>query len=391
MVESLNAKVRFLEAKKEKIDEAYATVATVAPTFARLEQEKQLLAEQYALASVAYQKAETDQSLISNDPSKMPNIDIIQSPSLAVVAPSKLAMMVTLGLAGGGLALGLALALLIELFLDTSVKRASEIESHLRLPLMLSIPMLDGPGSGGGSGRFGRSKPHANHDDESGEFLEEAARGPVSRWDPSHFIRPFADAIRDRVGYQFDINGIKHKPKLIALTGFSDDAGTSTLAASLAASFAETIEGKVLFVDLNGGNSQHDHRIEEGKPGESLEIQGPAREIGFMEQSKNLFVATIPTQGGTTKKFMPHKLYGLLPQFRSSEFDYVIFDMPLIGPTSPTQSMAGFMDKVLLVVDAGKTRRETLKRSYEELTKNNGNVSTILNKTSESLPSWLQG
>ena len=392
LLQSLQAKVDFLQEEKKKLDEEYASVAAAAPEIATKEQERQIHVEKLRLASVALEQAEIDQRLLDGDASQMPNIDIIQRPSVAVVAPNKLLFMLAIGLAGGGLALGIALAMLIELFLDTSIKRASEIESHLRLPLMLSIPMLEGGGSNGDSGKPWRSKGKKDiYDGASGEFLEEVASGSATRWDPNHFLRPFADAIRDRVGYQFDINGVKHKPKLIALTGFSDDAGTSTLAASLAASFAETIEGKVLFVDLNGGNRDEDREAREGQSEENLELQGPARELGFKEQSKNLFVATIPTQTGSTKKFMPHKLYGLLPQFRSSEFDYVIFDMPLIGPTSPTLSMAGFMDKVLLVVDAGKTGRETLRRSYEELLASNANVSTILNKTSESLPSWLQG
>ena len=37
---------------------------------------------------------------------------------------------------------GLALAFLIELFLDRSVKRPTDIETKLRLPLFISIPAI---------------------------------------------------------------------------------------------------------------------------------------------------------------------------------------------------------------------------------------------------------
>ena len=67
-----------------------------------------------------------------------------------------------------------------------------------------------------------------------------------------------------------------------------------------------------------------------------------------------------------------------------------LFDMPPLSPTSPTLAMAGFMDKVLLVVDAGKTKRDVIKRGYQDLVNSRADVSTILNKTRENLPSWLQ-
>ena len=42
----------------------------------------------------------------------------------------------------GGIFGGLALAFLIELFLDRSVKRPTDIETKLRLPLFISIPAI---------------------------------------------------------------------------------------------------------------------------------------------------------------------------------------------------------------------------------------------------------
>jgi succinoglycan biosynthesis transport protein ExoP len=402
---SLMARSKFLLDRKTAIEADYKSLADLAPQVADLERKKRLVAEKFALASVAQQQAVSDQALISSDITKMPNIDIIEHPSIAVVAGSKTTMMLAVALGGGGLAFGIALALLIELFLDNSIKRPDEIESRLRLPLMLSIPLLKVPevrnGSRGkrrlltGEGKAKRNGNGNGNSETAGggsEMIPDPqSSAPPSRWDHDHFIRPFTDAIRDRVGHQFDVNGMKHKPKLVALTGFSDDAGTSTLAASLAASFAETVDGKVLFVDLNGDSDEEAEQIAGDSSDENLVTQDGEGEVGFREQSENLFVATIPTQNGKSKRFLPSKLYDLLPQFKSSDFEFIIFDMPLIDPMSPTMAMAGFMDKVLLVVDAGKTGRDVLKRSYEELIATRADVSTILNKTSDSLPSWLQG
>ena len=49
---------------------------------------------------------------------------------------------IALGLAGGGIALGIALALLRGLALNRTVGRPLQLETQLHIPLMLSIPVL---------------------------------------------------------------------------------------------------------------------------------------------------------------------------------------------------------------------------------------------------------
>ena len=49
------------------------------------------------------------------------------------------------------------------------------------------------------------------------------------------------------------LNHLTHKPKLVGVASFSEEAGTSTLAAGLAASLSEMNDGKVLLVDVNLG------------------------------------------------------------------------------------------------------------------------------------------
>ena len=211
-----------------------------------------------------------------------------------------------------------------------------------------------------------------------------------------HFIAPFADAIRDRLEYYFEINNLTHKPKLVALTGFSNGAGTSTLASGLAASFADVTSGKILYVDLN--QSEDDYPGSGSDPNQILDDALSARgddddDSETANRPDNLFVASVaqPKNGkGRSRQFVPKKFYELLPQFKTGDFDYVVFDMPPLTPTSPTLAMAGFMDKVLLVVDAGKTKRDVIKRGYQDLVNSRADVSTILNKTRENLPSWLQ-
>ncbi|RYD31715.1 MAG: hypothetical protein EOP86_17310 [Verrucomicrobiaceae bacterium] len=392
-IPGMEARVKFLSEEATKLDQRLQKLNLKTPEFERLLRDKKLNEEKYTFHQREIDKALVDQSLDSSlgRGSNMPNIEIIQQPSVPFLVEDKKTMMLAAGLPVGGLVLGLGLALLIELLLDQSVKRPQEIESSLQLPLMLSIPLLKAPSP---AALKARRQLEAGATAE-GVLVRGAGDPPVS-WDEDHFMRPFADAVRDRLGYYFDNNALTHKPKLIGLTGFSDDAGTSTLASSLAASFAETAGGRVLFVDLTRGHSESVDLIQQPPfPVESHSADGTnavgeqGGDFEVRQQKENLFVAKVPTRNGKT--LMPRKLFELLPQFRASSFEYIIFDMPPMGTTSPTLAMAGMMDKLLLIVDAGKTSREVIRRGFQELSATRADISTILNKTQENLPAWLQG
>jgi succinoglycan biosynthesis transport protein ExoP len=78
-----------------------------------------------------------------------------------------------------------------------------------------------------------------------------------------------------------------------------------------------------------------------------------------------------------------------MPNLKASDFDYVIFDLPPVNQTSPAVGLAGFMDKVLLVVEAEKYSRDCVKRGYRELTDVRADVAVVLNKVHAHAPKWL--
>ncbi|MES2467158.1 MAG: Wzz/FepE/Etk N-terminal domain-containing protein [Verrucomicrobiota bacterium] len=401
---AIEARLQFLTNESLKLKAELTTLLGAGTSIAKLERDIQEYDANYRYYNTALERARVDQNL---KPSELENISVIQQPSVPSLATSAAVRKLAMGLAFSGFGLGIAIAFLIELFLDRSIKRPQEFESKLQLPLMLSIPFLTDSRrpqlrlNGAPAGMAVNGAGATMGVPETSQALARNTAVPTP-WEAAHFIRPFADAVRDRIGYHFHINGITHKPKLIGLTGFSDGAGTSTLAAALAASFAEMTDGKILYVNLNGGAPLPETEGAPSRPG--IDVKESTKEaFGLVENQDNLFVASITpgkarnglqdgTGPGGYQTFVPKQLFELMPRLRASDFEYVIFDMPPLAPTSPTLSIAGFMDKVLLVVDAGKTNRDVVRRSYQELAaKGNADVSTILNKTRESLPSWLQG
>jgi Mrp family chromosome partitioning ATPase len=209
----------------------------------------------------------------------------------------------------------------------------------------------------------------------------------LAPWEAGHFIRPYCDAIRDRLGLYFELNHLTHKPKLVGVTGFSEAAGTSTLAAGLAASLSETNDGKVLLVDVNLGPEEV-HSFFKGKP--AYPLNAALKSNGAIASvADNLYLATVGSTNAGPAQLGLKKFFDMMPNLKASDFDYIIFDMPPLEQTSPTWGMAAFMDKLLLVVEAEKNNREVIKRSYGKLLAERNNVAVVVNKARSYVPKWL--
>src|SRR5438874_1262545 len=229
----MRSKLDDLRRQKIELQDRVKQLADIGPQIASLERNKDLEEQNYKYYSGTLQKARVDEAL---DPSKMPNISAIQKPS----PPGKVTKTrnkIALGFAGGGLALGLGLALLFELVFNHSYKRRSEVELQLRSPVMLSIPYQ------GTNGR--RLRLPWKNGQRAGKEAPAKTKPNLAPWEVEHFIRPYSEAIRDRLGLYFELHGVTHKPKLVGVTGFGEGSGTSTLAAGVAAALSETGDGKV--------------------------------------------------------------------------------------------------------------------------------------------------
>ena len=363
--EALKSHLRDVQVQTQQLSE-------IEPQIVQLERTKEIEETNYKYFQSSLEKARVDEAL---DPSKMPNISVVQSPSIALKTTQDLKKIV-LGLAGGGIALGLGFAFLIEFLLDRSVKRPLELETLLGIPPMLSIPYLNG-----------RNPLRLRWPDKPEVDLALRGNGHshAAPWESDHFIRPYSEAIRDRLVLYFQLNRMTHKPKLVAVTDCSGGAGASTLAGGLAAALSETGDGKVLLVDMNVGRPEV-HPFFRGTPSCSLAeaLVGTPAAAG-----ENLYLAVATPPDAPQAQLIPKRFYDLMPHLKASDFDYIIFDMPSLGQTSITPPMAGLMDKVLVVVEAEKSNRDFLKRAYTELIACRANASVILNKARSYVPKWI--
>ncbi len=346
-VAGIEAKVEILKARLRDVQQRMKQLSELGPQMEELERKRELDEANYKYFAASLEKARIDEAL---DPSKMPNISAVQRPSPPMLE-TKTRNKIALGLAGGGIALGIALVLLRGLVLNRTVGRPLELETQWHIPLMLSIPY-----SNARNGHL--ALPPNGSPANAGALAKRPRHSKLAPWETGHFIRPYCDAIRDRLGLYFELNHLTHKPKLVGIAGFSQAAGASTLAAGLAASLSETNDGKVLLVDVNLG-PEDVHQFFKGKPAYSLSAALKPKGA-IASAADNLYLATVGSPNAGPAQLGLKKFFDMMPNLKASDFDYIIFDMPPLSQISPTWGMAAFMDKLLLVVEASWSRSETM-------------------------------
>jgi Mrp family chromosome partitioning ATPase len=314
---------------------------------------------------------------------KLANISVIQAPTPPVKNFKKLYEQMAYVLAGG-LGVGLAIAFLIELVLDQTVRRPLHLERTLPFPSFLNIPLLPFTKM---AHPARKAQPTVDAHGSSGS-LGEASRVSLAARNLDGPLKPYCEALRDRLIDYFQVRNMAHKPKLVAVTGCLASAGVSTLAAGLAASLSEIGEGNVLLVDMNGTQGMA-YPFSGGIPSCDLnQVLETDRRTGAKVQD-NLYVVSTGNGDGAFFRVPPKRFGQLIPKLKASDYDYIIFDMPPVTQTSITGKLAGFMDMVLLVVESEKTERNLLGRAGSLLQESKVSVATILNKVRRYVPRWV--
>lgn len=378
---SLAAQIKFYDEENKRLEAAEAEIN-------ELQRDKERQEQSFKYFSMTWDQTQANSKLRDAGTA---NISEIQRPSLPFHAPSKRLKAIAM-IALGSIAGALALAFALEFVVDRSFRRASDVERQLGLPLLISIPRMR---------LNGRAKPMlpagakmiSNGEGDAAETGDPsravAKRGANQPWQPHPALCPFAETLRDRLITYFEMKGLTHKPKLVAVTSCGEGAGVSTVSAGLAASLSETGEGNVLLVDMNMRNGAA-HQFHKGELARGIdELLELDKREGSMVQDK-LYLAS---EGGTSDSMpsvLPQRFKNLVPKIKASDYDYIIFDMPPVSQISMTPRLAKFMDMVLMIVESEKTDRDVVKRATNLLSESKTNVGVVLNKSRRYVPKALQ-
>ena len=381
---ALKTKVEFLRSQLNRVWTVATNFERVEATISELQQKKESEAASLKYFTEHLERSRFDDAL---NESKVSNISIIESPTPPLKGWSKKTARTVGLLAAGGILAGLALAFLMELILDRSVKRPSEIENKLGLPLFISIPDAQRNGYGKHCRLMGGGRLLLNHAPGNGTGEETPPGTSVAPWNREHPLRRFYEGLRDRLIVYFEVRNAVHNPKLVAVTSCGHGAGVSSIAAGLAATLSETGDGNVLLVNISGdkGAARHFYK---GEMGYSLDEALGTEKKGALVKA-NLYTIAEQANGDMLPANLPKKLSALLPKLKASEYDYIIFDLPPVDQTSATARLSGLMDMVLLVIESEKTNQDVVKRVIKLLAESKAAVSTVLNKSRNYIPARL--
>ncbi len=391
-ITALQARIRALNAQMEQIRTEAANLDQLEVSILELRRRKELEEANYRRYAASLEQSRIKEAMGDG---KVSNISVVQSPTPASQDWMPVRKIVA-GIAGGGIVLGIAWAFLIEMFLDHSLRRPGEVERTLGTPLFISIPKLRLNGrpprkqkalpapSPAAAGTPVPTAPFAGTESPPASALPAANTQDSSQ--ALAEIEPFHQTLRDRLISYFESINLRHKPKLIAVTGLGRGTGVTTTASGLARSLSETGEGNVLLVDMTQGQGSAQHFQRGTQIG--LDQLLDTRNSAFVRD--NLYVVSEHSGGERLAKGLPQRFNQLVPKLKASDFDYIIFDMPPVNQISITPRLAGFMDMTLLVVESEKTDRHVAQRATELLSQSKTNVGVVLNKNKPYVPTALQ-
>jgi uncharacterized protein involved in exopolysaccharide biosynthesis/Mrp family chromosome partitioning ATPase len=381
---ALEARVKKLREYQDEVRAEVAKINEVEQAISELQRNKQREETKYLYYSASLEQARIDESLGA---SSLANINVLQEASTPAINAEKTRKIV-LGVLFAGLAAGVGLAFLLEMVLDARLKRPSDVEQKLNLPLFLSIPDFtrNGHAKALRQSRVAELPAGDSTTASAGDSADLPAPGRAA--DP---LRTFHEALRDRLIMYFELKDMHHKPKLVGVTGTHHGAGVSSIAAGLAETLSETGDGNVLLVDMNPEHGPSVYPFYRGKPGcglnEALEVT--QRESAQVQD--NLYVVSLNGRNqGNRVGVVPRRFASLLPKMKASDYDYIIFDMPPVSQTSVTAKVSGLLDMTFLVVESERSNVEQTKRCATLLAESRANVTAVLNRHHNYLPEKLR-
>jgi polysaccharide biosynthesis transport protein len=375
-VSALEAKAQALKAQLESVRLEASKLDEIEARLKQLQRKRDLEETNYRYFSAGLERSRFDKDLgLTRN-----NISVVQSPTPPIEDGLKRLKLLAAALAGGG-GLGLVLAFLLEMFVDQSVRQVHDVDRRLHLPLFMSVPYVNGKAMRNLANA--RQKRVGSGAEKRGDEVS----GPAVACAPDHPLRPMFEALRDRTLLHF--KNVDHKPKLIGVASSAVGAGGTTLAAGLAATLSETGEGKVLLVDMHQPNGAA-HPFLHGKHASEIGdvLEGDKRAAAMVNE--NLYVAAA---NGHDRKIgaLAKQLSNLVPRFKASDYDFIIFDMPRVSATSVSVRLAAMMDLVLLVVESEKAPRRAVKQAHSLLANTGADTHVVLNKVRSYVPARLSG
>ena len=180
----------------------------------------------------------------------------------------------------------------------------------------------------------------------------------------------------------------------IAVLGVDTDAGASSLAANLAVTSGDEGRMKTILVDADSRR----HTVSDlfgldGMPGLVELVNGIASYDECLQQAQNAPIHLIASAADSCPEILTTSVPEIVQALQSYKYDcdLMIVDLPAASQPDQAIALAQQFDSVLVVVESGKSRTESVRRLLRRLSEGNTEVlGVVLSKTRSHLPKPLQ-
>lgn len=176
----------------------------------------------------------------------------------------------------------------------------------------------------------------------------------------------------------------------LLMTSATDKEGVTTISYYVAASLAIRDNKRTCLIDASFDSPRTSHMLEIlGRPGLSDYCKGNAElsDVLIRTSSPQLYVIGIGTDNLNPSVILSSDRARTLPSELTQRFDYVLFDSGSVLGHAETSMLSGYVDGVVLVVRANRTKREVLQKADKVIRFSGGTVvGTVLNRRTFPIP-----
>ncbi|MBM3236860.1 polysaccharide biosynthesis tyrosine autokinase [Candidatus Poribacteria bacterium] len=397
-IKSLDEKEKLLQGRVDQFKTSHPELVDKEIELMRLGRQKRIHEETYSLLMGKYEETRLLRQMQTSD---LTIITKAKEPKSPIKPKKKLTLALGAVL---GLMLGLGAAFFIE-YMDDSLRRKEDIERLLKVPVIGMVPRISPVYSALPSPDNSIHNPsnlplrlddlHQNKDNPSEQSASSSPQRLVTRRRKKRRSRSHAQKSRDLLARSLIYNqpkyiaesyrsmaaniqfaNVDNPAKVILITSPTPSEGKTLTTGNLAITIARS-EKKTLLVDCDLRRpSQHRLFAQPREPGLSDYLIATSEETSEMmnglirkTEVDNLYLVTcgqIPPNPITL--FASERMKQLLKKWRE-EYDIILVDSPPILSVADTSILASEVDTVIIVVQAGQTKRQSAQHAMEMLEK----------------------
>lgn len=377
-VAALRAKTDVLKKQLTQAQAQSQHLASLDERMVQLQRNKDLQEQNYRYFSKRLEQARVDNAL---DAAKISSVVVIQPPSYPISkfrnkVPQRMGIALLFGFAAG-----LGLAFVRENVTHSTIKFSSEVTSRLGLPLMLSIPYLNSSDSSSQKAktRLNKNQGDQEHSKDTPSYLDVELHNR---------LLPYYEALRDRIITR--ASKPEGGPYLLGIAGCHSGAGTSTIAAGLAASLARNDDGHILLVDANVDHASAHRLLPQSPASRMTSLLGDGQGSTIVIQPNLYMLSSCEATADPASIHVASNLSGLASNLINSKYNFVIFDLPPVNDISVTLRIAPALDSIVLILGAGEGTVAKATHANDLINQTGLFVmGAVLNKTKSFIPSFL--